>query len=139
MKEELIKIIKLIELLQYIQLKNGDIEITKIDDLKINKTTQIHFKLLGGGMTCYDFGYAPYIDLRDRENCFNKFIDELQKLSQKYGVWINACDCFEYQKQANYEYVKDYTSGDLFYGERKVLSNGTIALCGFKKDLQSVL
>ena len=23
--------------------------------------------------------------------------------------------------KSNYEYVKDYTSGDLFYGERKVL------------------
>ena len=54
----------------------------------------------------------------EQENCFNKFITELQSLSQKYGVWVNGCGCFEYDKQANYEYVKDYASGDLFYDQK---------------------
>ena len=70
---------------------------------------------------------------------FDSFVNGLQKLSEKHGIWIGACGCFEYNKQANYEYLNDYSSGDLFYGTRKVLSDGTIAICGLKRSLQSVL
>jgi hypothetical protein len=48
-----------------------------------------------------------------QEKNYNKFIDELTKLSKKYGVVIQAIGGVEIGEVKALEYSRDYTSGDL--------------------------
>jgi len=49
------------------------------------------------------------------EQNYLKFIDELEKLSQKYGFAIQACGCFYWDVDGfqNIKYKRDFSSGDL--------------------------
>ncbi len=53
---------------------------------------------------------------------YNNFMDDLEELSKKYGIVIQACGCFNYinlnnkndiDRLQNLKYDRDYESGDL--------------------------
>lgn len=61
------------------------------------------------------------IDYKERNSRFNNFIDELEILSKKYGVFINSTGGVniwnkeEIEDIDTVEYSNDPTSGDLEY------------------------
>ena len=60
---------------------------------------------------------------------YQAFMNELEKLSKKYGIGILACGCFRYWDEDGFKkisYKKDSSSGDLIPQEI-VFSDGTKA------------
>jgi len=62
-----------------------------------------------------------------QEKNYQKFISELEKLSKKHGIAIQACGCFYYDEESSFkeiEYRRDSSSGDLDI-DILVFSDGT--------------
>ena len=61
------------------------------------------------------------------ERNYQAFMNELEKLSKKYGIGISGCGVFDYWDENGFkeiEYRKDSSSGDLRI-EKLVFSDGT--------------
>ena len=64
------------------------------------------------------------------ERNYQKFINELEKISKKYGIGLIACGCFDYWDENGFksiEYSRDSSSGDLMIREL-TFSDGTKAI-----------
>lgn len=57
------------------------------------------------------------IELNDKEERnYQVFMNELEKISKKYGIGIFGCGCFRYFDEDGFkeiEYKKDSSSGDI--------------------------
>ena len=50
------------------------------------------------------------------ERNYQAFITELEKISKKYGIGLNACGCFDFWDENGFQsisYHRDSSSGDL--------------------------
>ena len=56
--------------------------------------------------------------MNTEEQKFNAFVGDLQKISEKYGVWLQVVGGVVFSDNANLGYCGvDHTSGDLFFRE----------------------
>ena len=68
------------------------------------------------------------IETTDKEERnYQAFITELEKISKKYGIGLNAVGCFDFYDEdgfQNIKYKRDSSSGDLIIDEL-TFSDGT--------------
>jgi effector-binding domain-containing protein len=71
------------------------------------------------------------IDLNNKEERnYQAFMNELEKISKKYGIGISGCGCFDFFDEDGFqkiEYSKDSSSGDLRI-KNLIFSDGTKAV-----------
>ena len=61
------------------------------------------------------------------ERNYQAFITELEKISKKYGIGLNAVGCFDFYDEDGFQsikYIRDSSSGDLIIDEL-TFSDGT--------------
>ena len=61
------------------------------------------------------------------EKNYQNFMNELEKISKKYGIGLMGCGCFRYWDEDGFQkisYTRDSSSGDLMI-EELVFSDGT--------------
>ena len=61
------------------------------------------------------------------ERNYQAFITELEKISKKYGIGLNAVGCFDFYDEDGFKsikYIRDSSSGDLIIDEL-TFSDGT--------------
>lgn len=69
---------------------------------------------------------ANKIENKEEQN-YQNFMNELEKLSKKYGIGLQGCGCFRYWDEDGFQkisYIKDSSSGDLMIKDL-VFSDGT--------------
>lgn len=56
-------------------------------------------------------------EYKDRQHRYNAFVDELQKLTDTYGVAIHAYECVEWVdvRTRRIEYIKDFDASAIVY------------------------
>ena len=63
----------------------------------------------------------------NEERNYQCFIKDLEKISKKYGIGLNACGCFDFYDEDGFQnitYKRDSSSGDLVI-EELTFSDGT--------------